>query len=135
MKLRTTAGHAVRALVFLARRSGGRPVPSHTIARAHGLPELFLFKVLRPLVTVRVLLSVKGIHGGYQLARTAQRISLLDIVEAIDGPVRGEVPRWAAGAEGARLDARLQEACDAAAEVIRSRLRKVSIADLAGEGA
>jgi Rrf2 family protein len=133
MKPSTTAGHAVRALVFLARRPGGRPVPSHTVARAHGPPELFLLKVLRPLVAVGVLLSVKGVHGGYQLARPATRISLLDVVEAIDGPVRRDVPRWAAGAESARLDARLQEACDAAAELVRSRLRKVSIADLAGE--
>jgi Rrf2 family protein len=133
MKLSTTAGHAVRALVFLARRPPGRPVPSHTIARAHGLPELFLLKVLRPLVAVGVLLSVKGVHGGYRLARPAQRISLLDVVEAIDGPVRGEVPRWAAGAEGARLDAGLQEVCDATAEVVRARLRKVSIAGLVGD--
>jgi Rrf2 family protein len=134
MKLSVTAGHAVRALAFLARQLPGPPVPSHMIARAHGLPELFLLKVLRPLVAAGVLLSVKGVHGGYRLARPAPRISLLDVVEAMDGPVRGEVPRWAAGPEGARLDARLQEACDAAAEVVRSRLRKVSTADLAGEG-
>jgi Rrf2 family protein len=134
MKLSTTAGHAVRALVFLARRPGGRPVPSHTIARAHALPETFLLKVLRPLVAVGVLLSVKGVHGGYQLARPAARITLLDVVEAIDGPVRGQVPRWAAGPEGARLDGRLQEACDAAARLVQARLRRVSVADLAGEG-
>jgi hypothetical protein len=45
------------------------------------------------------------------------------------------VPSWAADANGARLDARLQEVCDAAAEVVRARLRKVGVADPAEEGA
>jgi Rrf2 family protein len=134
MKLSTTAAHAVRALAFLARQPGGRPVPSHTIATAEGLSGLFLLKVLRPLVAAGVLLSGRGPNGGYRLARPAQRISLLDVVEAVDGPVRGSVPRWAADGQGARLDARLQQACDAGTEVVRRQLRKVSVADLTGEG-
>jgi Rrf2 family protein len=131
MKLSTACAYALRALVFLARHEGKGPVASHAIAAAEGLPEKFLPKVLEPLASAGVLLSVKGIHGGYRLARTAQRITLLDVVEAVDGPVRGEVPRFGADR---KLDGRLQAACDAAAEVVRNRLRKVSIADLAGEG-
>jgi Rrf2 family protein len=134
MKLSASCAYALHALAFLARHEGGGVVPSHVIAAAAGVPERFLLKLLKRLASAGVLVSVRGVHGGYQLARPAGRISLLDVVEAVDGPVRGEAPRWAAGAEGARLDARLQQACDAAAKVIRSRLRKASIADLVGEG-
>jgi DNA-binding IscR family transcriptional regulator len=94
------------------------------------LPEKYLPKVLEPLMSAGVPLSVKGVHGGYQLARPARRHSLLEVLEAADGPIRGEVPRFGADR---KLDARLQEACDAVAEVARARLRKVSAADLAGE--
>jgi Rrf2 family protein len=127
MKFTSSCAYALCALVSLARHQGDRLFASHAIAQAEGLPELFLLKVLKRLASAGVLLSVKGIHGGYRLARTAQRITLLDVVEAVDGPVRGEVPR--SGADR-KLDARLQQACDAAAEVVRSRLRKVSVADL-----
>jgi Rrf2 family protein len=135
MKLSSACTYAVRALAFLARHEGDGLLVAHVFAGARGMPEEYLHKTLKGLVRAGILLSSRGPTGGYRLARPAKRISLLDIVEAVDGPVRGEVPRWAAGAEGARLDARLQEVCDAAAEVVRARLRKVSIADLAAEGA
>jgi Rrf2 family protein len=109
MRFTSSCAHALRALAFLARHEGGGPVASHAIAAAEGLPERFLLKVLKPLASAGVLLSAKGPNGGYQLARPARRITLLDVVEAVDGPVRGEAPRWAAGAEGARLDGRLQQ--------------------------
>jgi Rrf2 family protein len=134
MRFTSSCAHALRALAFLARHEGGGLVAWHAIAAAEGLPELFLLKVLKPLASAGVLLSAKGPHGGYRLARRAERITLLDVVEAVDGPVRGEVPRWAADAGGARLDTSLQQACDAAAEAVRGRLRKVSIADLAVKG-
>jgi Rrf2 family protein len=134
MNLSSASACALRALAFLARHEGGGLVASHAIAAAEGLPALFLLKVLKPLASAGVLLSAKGPNGGYRLARPARRITLLDVVEAVSGPIRGEAPHWAAGAEGARLDGRLQQACDAAAELTRSQLRRVSVADLAGEG-
>jgi hypothetical protein len=56
------------------------------------------------------------------------------LVEGIDGPVRRDVPRWTKAVAGLRLDARLQAVCDAAAEVARRRLRRVTLAELAGDG-
>jgi Rrf2 family protein len=132
MKFTSSSAHALHALAFLARQPGDRVVPSHVIAAAAGLPELFLLKVLRPLAAAGVLLSARGPNGGYRLARSAKRVTLLDVVEAVDGPVRGEAPRWAADPGAARLDGRLQQVCEAAAKAVRARMRKVSIADLAG---
>jgi Rrf2 family protein len=132
MKMSCACSYALRALVFLARQDGGGLVPSGQIAEAEGLPERFLGKVLKPLVSSMVLLSLRGPNGGYCLARPAKGITMLDVVEAVDGPVRGETPRWAA-TTGRKLNARLQEVYDAGAEVVRRRLRKVSVADLAGD--
>ena len=131
MKLTRASNYALHALEYMAARGLDTPVASHHIAQARGIPELYLLKVLKSLVSAQILRSLKGPNGGYRLARPASKITLLEVVEAVDGPVRGEAPRF--GADG-KLDARLQEACDAAAEVVRARLRQVSIADLAGEG-
>jgi hypothetical protein len=54
------------------------------------------------------------------------------VVETVEGPVRGEAPPASDTTEGRRMDARLQAACDLAAETVRGRLRRVSLADLAG---
>jgi Rrf2 family protein len=133
MRFTSACAHVLRALVYLARRRGAGFVSVDVIARAGALSETFLRKSLKPLVSARVLRSAKGPRGGYRLARPARRITLLEVVEAVEGPVRGLAPR-VGGAVGARLDARLQQVCDAAAEAVRRRLRRVSLADLAGEG-
>jgi Rrf2 family protein len=133
MKLLRASGYAVCALVYLARKGSGGPVTSEAIARAVGMPRLFLLKVLNSLGRARLLLAAKGPNGGYRLARPAKGITLLDIVEAVDGPVRGEAPPVAA-AGGGKLDRRLQAECDEAAEVVREGLQGVSVADLAGRG-
>jgi Rrf2 family protein len=133
MKFTSACVYALRALVHLARHGGGGLVASHTIAAAEGLSESFLLKSLKPLVSAGVLRSVKGPSGGYRLARPARKITLLEVVEAVDGPIRGDVAPVAPG-EGARLDARLQEVCEGVAEVVRRRLGKMSVADLAPRG-
>jgi Rrf2 family iron-sulfur cluster assembly transcriptional regulator len=74
--------------------------------------------------------SVKGPGGGYSLARAPKEITLLDIIEAVDGPIRGESAGVSAGGATA-LDRRLQAACDGAAEMLREWLAEVTLAALA----
>jgi Rrf2 family protein len=131
MKFSRGIGYALQALLYLAREGGGRRVFSHAAARACGIPRKPLLRVLRPLVAAGVLRSLKGRHGGYRLARHAQDITLLEVVEAVDGPIRGDAPPVAAGKEGAALARRLQEACDGAAALVRGRLAQVTLAELA----
>jgi Rrf2 family protein len=133
MKLTGGCVYALRAVVHLARHEGDGFVPADTIAAAAGLSDTYLRKSLNSLARAGVLRSERGPNGGHRLARPARSITLLEVVEAVDGPVRGRAPRFAGGG-GARLDARLQRACDGAAEAVRLRLRKVSVADLAAEG-
>jgi Rrf2 family protein len=130
MKLTSASVYAVRALVYLARRRGDRPVTAATIAKAEGLSEVFLRKALGSLVSAGVLLSLRDLDGGYRLGRPAKAVSLLDVVEAVDGPLCGNVPRWKSGAAGARLDARLQRVCDTVAEAVRERLASATVAEL-----
>jgi Rrf2 family protein len=133
MKLTRASNYALHALEYMAARGKDTPVASHHIARARGIPELFLLKVLKPLVSARVLRSLKGPNGGYRLARPASKITLLEVVEAVDGPIRGLAPlSQEPGHNGAGLDPRLAAVCDQAAVLLRTRLGKVRMSDLVG---
>jgi Rrf2 family protein len=131
MKLSMATGYAVRALTHLARHDGDRPVTAAVMAQAEGVPPKFIGKILRQLVAAAVLRGTKGPNGGYRLARPAKGITLLEVAEAVDGPLRGDVPRWALAA-AEKLDDRLQGVIDAATAATRERLGKVTVAQLAG---
>ena len=134
MKLTRAATYALHALHHMASRGGDAPVPSHVVARARGIPELFLLKVLKQLVSARVLVSLKGPNGGYRLARPPGDVSLLEVIEAVEGPIRGQAPRIDSPAARA-LDRRLEAVCDEAADAAREGLGRVRLSDLAvGEG-
>ena len=57
MRLTRASSYALHALVYMAGEKHNRPIPSHLVARDRGIPERFLLKVLKPLVSARVLLS------------------------------------------------------------------------------
>src|SRR5438874_93292 len=130
MKLTRASSYALHALAYMVGLPPDKPVASHHIAEARGLPERFLLKVLKPLVSARVLLSLKGPNGGYRLLKAPKQITLLEVVEAVDGPIRGDAPAVGTG-QGAAFDKRLQAVCDGAAMLVRERLAKVTLAELA----
>jgi Rrf2 family protein len=129
MHLTRAASYAIHALVYMAGQKQNRPLTSHRIAKARGVPERFLLKVLRPLVYARVLLSIKGPNGGYRLARPAADITLLEVLEAVDGPVRGQASFDRDDTDG-QLNRKLDQIVDQAADQIRRQLQKVRISDL-----
>jgi Rrf2 family protein len=133
MKLTRASSYALHAVVFMAAQKHDRPVASHHIAQARGIPERFLLKVLKPLVSARVLMSIKGPNGGYRLARAPGDISMLEILEAVDGPIRGQSPLSQDGGGEAHLNNKLENICKQSAEQVRKQLEKVKISDLASK--
>jgi Rrf2 family protein len=132
MRLTNATSYAICALVHLAGQKGNQPVASHRIARRRGVPEKFLLKVLKPLATSGILRSVKGPHGGYRLAKTPKDITLLEIVENVEGPIRSQ--GGFEGSSGSHLRKKLQAVWDRADEEIRRQLGKVRLSDLAAKG-
>src|SRR6266446_8221789 len=130
MKLTRASSYALYAVVHMANQKNDRPTPSHLVARARKIPERFLLKVLKPLVSARILHSVKGPNGGYRLARPASQITLLEIVEAVDGPIRGQ-PTFSREEGNGSLNKRLDQICSQAADQVRKHLQRIRISDLA----
>jgi Rrf2 family protein len=83
MILSKATGYGIRALVYLASQPGKRLCGLEEIASSEQIPPVFLRKVLGELRRHRLLRSVKGIHGGYALARPAESITLWDVIESL----------------------------------------------------
>jgi Rrf2 family protein len=129
MKLTSASTYAVTALAYLARQRPGGNVASHAIARAEGFPEKDLLKLLKRLASAGILRSVRGPNGGFALARDSKDVTLLEVIEAVDGPRRAVVTP--VGKEGAAVDKRLQAVCDEAVASVREQLTTVTLAELA----
>lgn len=77
---------AIHCTTALAALEGGRALPAAALAAFHGVSSSYLLKHLKALVEARILESASGPNGGYRLARKPQKITLLDVVLAIEGP-------------------------------------------------
>jgi Rrf2 family protein len=131
MRLTRAASYALYAMVHIAgHKPNDAPLASHEIAQAHNIPERFLLKVLKPLVSAGLLLSVKGPRGGYRLAKPATQITMLEVVEAVEGPIRGHASFHSKAASNG-LERKLDSVCHKAAEETRRQLNSVRISQLA----
>ncbi|MBN2024630.1 MAG: Rrf2 family transcriptional regulator [Pirellulales bacterium] len=128
MKLSRTVAYAVQASLHLARAEAHVPIPCSQLAAEGKMPERFLLQILRNLVARGILSSTRGVDGGYCLDRPADEISLLEVIEAIDGPMIPTLP----ASEGLPSDAqqRLKDAVVEVTEHTRRQLAAVKLAHL-----
>src|SRR5215471_16530063 len=79
-----TTGYGIRALAYLAKQPKDSPRGLQEIAKHEGIPPVYLRKVLGELRRHRLLRSLKGIRGGYELARSAEDITLWDVFRVLE---------------------------------------------------
>jgi Rrf2 family protein len=87
MQITRQADYAVRAMVYLAQLGPERRASTSQIAQEKQIPPSFLAKIVSQLSVAGLLQTSRGARGGVSLARPASEISVLDVVEAIDGPI------------------------------------------------
>lgn len=86
MKIPVKLDYACRILCELARRSAsGEPVRIDDLAAVEAVPANFLAQMLGELKSARLVVSRRGVQGGFLLARAPDQITLLEIIEAVDG--------------------------------------------------
>ncbi len=79
-----TTGYGIRALVYLAKQTESQLCGLQEIAENENIPSAYLGKILGDLRKHQLLRSVKGIHGGYELAQSADSITLWDVYQILD---------------------------------------------------
>lgn len=114
LSITTKSPYALRALLELARQGGDAPVPIGELARRRDIPVQFLEQLFAVLRRSGLLKSQRGVKGGYSFAKDPSDITVLEVVELLDGPV-------GAGSEGI-----FAEAATAAREVLAG----VTVAEL-----
>lgn len=87
MKISTRGHYGVLAMTVLAGRYGEDPVPVREIAEEKGLPANYLEQLLAPLRRAGLVRSVRGPQGGYQLSTAPGEITVLDVLEVLEGPL------------------------------------------------
>ncbi|HSR46426.1 MAG TPA: Rrf2 family transcriptional regulator [Anaerolineales bacterium] len=87
MQITRQADYAVRAVLYLAEQNGNGRAPTSQIAREQQIPPSFLAKIVSQLSVAGMVQTSRGARGGVALAREPKDINLLEVIEAIDGPI------------------------------------------------
>jgi Rrf2 family transcriptional regulator, cysteine metabolism repressor len=102
----TKSPYAVRALAELARRGKTAPVPIGEIARARDIPAQFLEGLFANLRRAGILQSQRGVKGGYNFARPPEGITVLEVVELLEGELGTDAaangPVWTEAVDAVR---------------------------------
>ncbi len=114
LSITSKSPYALKALTELGRTGGDAPVPIGELARRRDIPVQFLEQLFAVLRRSGVLQSQRGVKGGYRFARDPSKVTALEVVELLDGPLGRD-------AEGVLADAAL---------AARAVLEKTTIADL-----
>ncbi len=88
MQITRQADYAVRAVLYLARLDNTERAATSTVAQKQRIPPSFLAKIISQLSIAGLLHTSRGARGGVTLAREPKDITLLEVIEAIDGPIQ-----------------------------------------------
>ena len=131
MKLSRASAIAVFAVASIAESTTEEPRQGRELAEVLGVPADSLLKVLQQLVRSGILVSSRGRAGGFRLARPSEEITLLDVVEAVDGELVGELTSAEDIRGMARTKAIVESAFGETVQSVRGLLGKTTIKDLA----
>ena len=87
MRISRSTGYALLAVGYIAKHKDKGIILSQSISKEYGIPLEYLLKILQQMVRANVLRSKRGPRGGFSLARPTKKITMLQIIEAVDGPM------------------------------------------------
>jgi Rrf2 family protein len=130
VRVSAKADYAIRAMIELAVAGDG-PVKAERIAQAQSIPIKFLENIMADLRQGGLVRSQRGADGGYWLARSAEEISLADVIRAVEGPLANVRGRRSEEVEYEGSAAPLREVWIAVRASLRAVLESVTLADIA----
>jgi Rrf2 family protein len=133
MQITRQADYAVRAVLHLARNGDTRTATS-MIAEEQRIPPSFLAKIVSQLSIAGLLHTSRGARGGVTLARAPKEITLLEVIEAIDGPIQLNECVGDSGSCSFDADCPLRPVWCNAQEELVNRLKGTNFADMVSGG-
>jgi Rrf2 family iron-sulfur cluster assembly transcriptional regulator len=132
--IRRNTDYAIRAMAHLASNSADAPVSAATIAAQQDISCQLASKLLQRLQKVGLVESCMGVKGGFRLGRGPAEISLLDVIEAIQGKIALNRCLRSAGACARHKVCPVRGRLGQAQQMVVDYLRKTTLKDLAGPG-
>ena len=129
MKISRSAGYALLAVAYIARYKQEKVVLSQTISKEYDIPVEYLLKVLQQLAKANILLSKRGPYGGFSPARSPKNLSILQVIEAVDGPMVSHLD-LAEQTHGSKLALKTEKLYEKALAQARSVFSKTKMASL-----
>jgi len=129
MKISRSTGYALLAAGYIARRQKQGVILSQDISKKYNIPLEYLLKILQQLVKANLLRSKRGPRGGFSLAKSPNSITLLQVIEAVDGPMVSNL-HLAEHARGDKFATRVQRTYDKATAQARAVFAKAKLTDL-----
>ena len=130
LDLTKRADYAIRAMLALGRATDGGHLSVRRVAAEQRIPARFLPLIMRDLVRAGLVEGTTGRAGGYRLARAPSEVSLLDIVEAVEGDSRRRTCILRGGPCGTQSVCDIHAVFAAAQDALLTRLAGVTVADL-----
>ena len=91
MKISRSTGYALLAIGYLAKNKDQKIILSQSISKKYKIPLEYLLKIMQQLVKANILRSKRGPRGGFSLAKSVSKISMLEIIEAVEGPMTSQL--------------------------------------------
>jgi Rrf2 family iron-sulfur cluster assembly transcriptional regulator len=91
MRISRSTGYALLAVGYIAKHQHKGIVLSQSISKEYDIPLEYLLKILQQLVRANILRSKRGPRGGFSLAKPVGKITMLQVIEAADGPLTGQM--------------------------------------------
>jgi Rrf2 family protein len=120
------------AVGFIAQNYKDGAVLAARISKEYNIPLEYLLKILQQLVRANVLRSKRGPRGGFFLARPSDGITLLEIIEAVDGPLMSHL-HLAELTGNATFSQKMETVCRKATEGVREIYSRAKLSDILGE--
>ncbi len=131
MRVSRSTGYALLAVGYIAKNQGDGVVLSQDISNQYDIPLEYLLKILQQLVRANVLRSKRGPRGGFSLAKSPNKITMLEIIEAVDGPLTGELS-LADQAGNEPYSVRAEQVYNKAISTARNVFQKAKLSNLLG---
>ncbi len=87
MRISRSTGYGILAVGYIAKHQNRPIILSQSIAKEYNIPLEYLLKILQQMVRANILRSKRGPRGGFSLARSIKKINMLQIIEAVEGPM------------------------------------------------
>ena len=119
MKISRSTGYALVACGYIAQHYKDGAVLAARVSKEYDIPLEYLLKILQQMVRANVLRSKRGPRGGFFLARESTEITLLQIIEAVDGPMMSHL-HLAEQTNNAPFSLKMEAVCKKATEEVKS---------------